>query len=176
MSEEQGLGWRRVLGLGVLVAAFHYLALALLPFVAAGIVAFLVEPAVVMLRRRAGWPHWAAAAAVFVVLVAAGGGLLAATVVSGLPGARKLASDEPRLFHDLARSLVRPPGCNGPWEPTCRQTSLRWKFSGRIPTLPSVDILSNGAPLLLGAAAGAVLFLFLSFYLILSGPELARGA
>ncbi len=158
-----------------LAFALHVLTWVLLPFVLATILSFICEPLIQSLQRRTGQPRWLAGVEVWLILFALGVG---AAVLAGLGLAGQVAhlglsgSDPFRtaLGHLLGAAGVQVFGLH---------LSANQVADGLEAHLKSGLVLGPAArvgSLLLAAVAGAILFAAASFYMMLSGPTLARGA
>ncbi len=175
VSGETSFDWRGAVLLMVVAVALHVLMWVLLPFVLAAIVAFLCQPIVRGLSRRTAMPQWLAGASVWLILFAIGAGIAAGVGVSAIGEVSRLARHGPDLVQD---TLVQLLGANG----------VHVFGVQLIPQEVAAEIKDHiGAGLRLGsmarlgaaaaaAAIGVVLFAALSFYMMLSGPQIGRGA
>lgn len=148
---------------------------ALLPFVVALAIAFVVEPIVGGLQRRFGGRRWAAALVAYLALLAA---FAAAAYWIGSAAAADLGSflrHLPVVMHDLAAAVIGPQGGEFFGQTVTPDTVVRqlgdW-VGGVLGVGAAVKAAALGAALLLG---GFLTLVLLGFFLI-SGPRLASGA
>ncbi len=169
------LDWRTVVVLLALAFVLHVLTWVLLPFVMAAIVSFICEPLVRTLQRWTRQPRWLAAVEVWLVLFALGvgagaaGGFVAARQLShlGLNGADPLRAALGRL---LGPGGVQAFGLHLTADQAA--DSLESHLKSGLLLAPAARL----GGILLAAAASGVLLAAASFYMMLSGPALARGA
>ena len=169
------LDWRTVVVLLALAFALHVLTWVLLPFVMAAILSFICEPLVRSLQRRTRQPRWLAAVEVWLVLFSLG---VAAGVAGGLEAAHQLSRLGLNGSDPLRAALSRLLGPGG-LRVLGLHLSADQAADGLEAHLKSGLLLAPAARLgglLLAAAASGVLFAAASFYMMLSGPTLARGA
>ncbi len=175
LGRRSGLDWRVVVTGLSLAFALHVLTWVLLPFVMAAIVAFICEPLVRALRRRTRAPRWLAGVGVWLVLFAIGA---AALTVAGVTAAGQLSHLGLNGADPLRAALKRLLGAGGVQLFGTRLNADQLA-DGAEAHLRSGLMLAPAArlgSLLLVAGASAILFAAASFYMMLSGGALARGA
>jgi predicted PurR-regulated permease PerM len=167
--------WRVAVMLMVIAVTLHVLSWVLLPFVLAAIVAFLCSPVVDALTRRTGWPSWLAGAGVWLVLFSLGAGVAAAAGVSIAHEVSRLASQGPDLVQD---TLVRLLGADGVQVFGVHLTpdKLAHEIRAHVGHGLKLDSAARIGSVALAAGVGVVVFAALSFYMMVSGPRLVRGA
>ena len=174
-GRRSGFDWRVVVAGLSLAFALHVLTWVLLPFVMAAIVAFICEPLVRGLQRRTRAPRWLAGVGVWLVLVAVGA---AALTAAGMTAAAQLSHLGLNGGDPLRAVLGRLLGRGGVQLFGMRVTADQ-VADGAEAHVRSGLMLAPAArlgSLLLVAGASAVLFAAASFYMMLSGAALARGA
>jgi predicted PurR-regulated permease PerM len=167
--------WRGAVLLVAIAVAFHVLSWVLLPFVLAAILAFLCEPVVRAIERRTGAPRWLAGVGVWVVLFAIGAAIAVGVGVSAVHEVSRLARHGPDLVKDTLVQVLGPKGVEVfgvRLTPDTVDTELK-AHVGRGLQLGSA---ARVAGVVVAAGVGVGLFAALSFYLMLSGPSVARGA
>ncbi len=172
---RDGFDWRIVVVGLSLAFALHVLTWVLLPFVMAAIVAFICEPLVRGLQRRTRAPRWLVGVGVWLVLFALG---VAALAGAGVTAAGQLSHLGLGGGDPLRAALARLLGRGGLQLFGARITADQ-VADGAEAHLRSGLMLAPAArlgSLLLVAGASAVLFAAASFYMMLSGAALARGA
>ncbi len=175
MSGGPRLDWRTAVGLLGLAFALHVLTWVLLPFVMAAIVSFICEPLVRWVQRRTRQPRWLAAVEVWLILFAAGVAIVAAVGLGVAHQVSKLGLNGTDPLRAVLGRLLGPGGVQAfGLHLTANQTAdgLESHLTSGATLAPAGRLGS----ILLVAAASAVLFAAASFYMMLSGPALARGA
>ena len=169
-----GLDWRIAVTLMVVVVALHVLSWVLLPFVLGAVVAFLCEPVLDVLTRRLGAPRWVAGAGLWLVLFAVGAGIFAAAVLSLAREAARLAQHGPNLVRDLLVQALGPDGLQV-FGVQLTPDRIAQELEAHVGAgLKVGSVVKTGIHLMAGAA-GVVMFAAVSFFMILSGPTVARG-
>lgn len=167
--------WRVAVTLAVIVIALHVLKWVLLPFLLAGIVAFLCEPVVRRLACLTKLPRWLMAVGVWLVLVATGMSIaIAASITIGREVSR-LASHGPNLVKDTLVQSLGPGGLRV-FGIQLTPDRIADELKEHVGAGLKLGSATQTGAALLAAVVGLVLFAVLSFYLILSGPQVARGA
>lgn len=163
------------IGFAVLAVAAHELQWALLPFVIAGLLAFVATPLVEQMTALLGCPRAAAAVAVFVAFISI------AAIIGALGGPRLVdelwhfVSELPHIVTILAKNIMgdRTIDLFG------RSMNATQLAQAAIADLRS--LLGHAEPLtILGSVAyaamfGVILVLVLLFYFLVNGPRLMRG-
>jgi predicted PurR-regulated permease PerM len=161
-----------LIALGILLHAIQWI---LLPFVVAGLVAYLCTPAVNWLAARTHTPRALIAVGVFLFVLA----IAALLGLLGLPHLvrqlTRLVTDLQGTFENLTRSIIGDQRVNVFGEPMnaaqlaqAAEASVRGWIgqAGRVFTLSTI---------VSAAMFGMVLTLVLLFYFLVSGPAIARG-
>lgn len=153
----------------------YQISLVLLPFVLAGIVAFICTPIVEWLHRRAGFPRGLASAAVFVLVAAVAGLIGYLAIPSLLTELALLVSNLQTVLETLMTRLLGRAPVQFLGHPTQPAQIADMAVNGLR------DFLQQNGRLLLIASAGiAGLFSFflgwvLLFYFLADGPRIAAG-
>ncbi|HLH11984.1 MAG TPA: AI-2E family transporter [Methylovirgula sp.] len=176
-ARVEGAANRTTLFFVIAVIGFvaHEIQWALLPFVIAGLLAYVCTPLIELLKTRARLPRWAAASAVFLGLV-----ILAAIFSAlGIPPLvrelQHLVVDLPGTFHSLAKTALGGrtitlfgQEMNADQLAAAGAQRVRdWIGAG-----PQIGALGS---ILLAGGFGLILVLVLLFYFLLNGPGLMRG-
>ena len=177
MGEGKGdisFDWRGAVMLMAVAVALHVLAWVLLPFVLAAILAFVCEPVVRGLTRT-GMPRWLCGVCVWLVLFAIGAAIAVGVGVSAVGEVSRLARQGPDLVQNM---LVQVLGRNGVQVFGIHLTpdKLAHELKASVGAGLKLDSAARLASVAVAAGVGAVLFAALSFYMMLSGPKIARGA
>jgi predicted PurR-regulated permease PerM len=167
-------GWPIAAALAVLAIVLYAVRYALLPFVAAAAIAFVLDPLIVGAERVAGSRRWPVAAALYLVLLA---GLAAASYPIGrtvIPQLAHLIADAPNILRHLAVQAFGQQGVTlfdrhyGPSE-------LADAVLGALTKLLGVGAAARLAGTAISVAAGIFLTLVLMPYFMISGPQLVRS-
>ena len=172
---EVSFDWRVAIVLMVIAVALHVLTWVLLPFVLAAIVAFVCEPLIRGLASRTGMPRWLAGASVWLLLFAVGAAIATATGVAMVGEVSRLARHGPDLLRDTLVQLLGPNGVQ-----VLGVQLTPDKVASELKAHVGAGLQPGSATKLgsavVAAGVGVVLFAALSFYMMLSGPQIARGA
>jgi predicted PurR-regulated permease PerM len=168
--------WAVALAVGVALAFLYIVRLAVLPFLIAAAIAYVVEPGNLWLRRRFRLSRRLAALIAYVFVMAGLGGFTywaAATLVADLNSALR---DAPQLLHKFFLELFGGEHVRVlAHELDAAQLSQQMGdalFGGFI----APDQLLKVALYGFGTVTGAVLVVVLIFYFLYDGPQIARGA
>jgi predicted PurR-regulated permease PerM len=168
-------GWPIAAALAVLAIVLYEVRYALLPFVVAAAVAFIVDPLITRARRLTGVPRWAIA----VMLYAA---LLAVLAAVGYPLARtcvtdfaQLVADAPRILRKLAVQAFGPQGVSLFGRNYAPDQMVDGLFA-ELTQIFGVSAAARFAGSGLSVVVGMFLTLVLLPYFLISGRELAHSA
>jgi predicted PurR-regulated permease PerM len=165
---------RLAVAAGALVL-LHLLQWALLPFVLAGILAFLCDPAISALSRRTRAPRWAAALLVFLLVFGALGALAFGVGTGAYAEVRRLMAQGLSPLRDELARLLGPTGAEV-FGARLTADGLIGRLEGLGRRFAAPHALPRLAPALLAATAGLALFLVAALYAMVSGPALVAGA
>lgn len=167
-------GWAIAAVLAVIAVVVYIIRYALLPFVFAIAIAFVIEPLVVRLQRSTGGKRWVSAVLIYLVLLAVILGVtywVGFTAVSDLMGFAKTAPGTVRhLISEVAGQQVAVFGQT--YTPDQIVHDAGHALSGAL----GLGIVAKAAGVGFAAIFGGFLMLVLIAYLMVSGPTLARGA
>jgi predicted PurR-regulated permease PerM len=167
--------WMAILLVILAAVLINQLQWVLLPFVIAGLLAYICTPAIEWFAKRTGLPRALYAVGVFLALLLFASLLAMLGVPSLISGLRNIITD----LHGVVTDAVR--GAIGSAKVTLMGEAMN---AEEIAQAVMVNVRSGladaGRVATLGAAAfatmiGAILTLVLLFYLLLSGPAIARG-
>jgi predicted PurR-regulated permease PerM len=166
--------WPEIAALCGFAVLVHFLSLALLPFVMAAILTFVTDPLINRVAKALRCPRWAAACGVYVAILAALGALAIGVGVTAGRDLVRLGSAGP----DPVGSLIRRAAPQG----GLRILGLRLTAdemsqdaANAIHQALRANALVKIGGAAFAAAAGAVLFLVSTFYMMISTPSLIRN-
>ena len=159
----------------VIAILLHELQWVLLPFVIAGLLAFVCTPVIDFLHRRVGVPRALAAIAIFAVLV----GIVAVIGWLGIP---PLVNETEHLisdFQNIVKSLVEGSVGSGPVV-LFGQSMTSEQVAQKVMAAIRDWLAQPGQATVIGGTAfagafGVLLTLVLLLYFLLSGPRVMRG-
>lgn len=164
--------WGVAVGIILALILVYWLRVVLLPFVAAGAVAYVTTPAVGWASRKFHWKRWIAAMVVFFIIIALMG--LAAFWVEHVivPQFISLSHNAPKMLGALFEKIFRSDHIE----------ILGHRFDANALAAAMVNGLGSwiGGPatVIVDLLAGIMMFflaIFLLAFFLISGPQLARG-
>jgi predicted PurR-regulated permease PerM len=159
----------------VLVVLLEMLRWVLLPFVIAGLTAYLCTPLVEWLAARAHWPRSLVAGAAFAVLTAIAALIGSLGIAFLAPELAGVARDFPDTLEGLARDLIGDQKLSlfgQVMDARELAQAAVGEFAAWVRQMGGLVVLGGFA---IGGAFGVLLTLVLLFYFLQSGPELLRG-
>jgi predicted PurR-regulated permease PerM len=167
--------WPAWAAIGVGAVLLHMLQWALLPFVLAAIVGFITDPAVRWAQRRTRLPRWAVASGLYLVLALGAGGLAGA---AGWAAFKEVSHMAGSGFAPLRAELGEVLGPRGAtlFGQTVTADSIGDFLQAQARRFLNAAFLVRAGRPAFEAGIGVVLLVFLAFYVMVSGPKLARGA
>jgi predicted PurR-regulated permease PerM len=168
-------GWPIAAALAVAAVMLYAIRYALLPFVFAIAIAFVVDPVVVWLERHGNIRRWMAATCVFVLVAGALVAFvywLASELVADAAAVMRQGNE---TATQLITRLIGPDGVTlfgREYAPRAIVSSAAHAVAGLLGTHVFVDLVGAG----LAAFFGLFLLLVLVLYFLISGPRLAAGA
>lgn len=176
-SRSTSSGWGVAVAIAVALALAYMLRYVLLPFVAAGALAYVARPLITLLRQRAGMPRPAAAMVAFLLLMAILAGLAYGAESILAPQLGDMLNNSQRMVEGLLDHIFQ--------QFNLRNTVLfGQRLDARDAAGKFVDVIKQaaGANLLvaigggIGALMGAVMTLVLFAFIVFTGPQLAAGS
>ena len=167
--------WPTWAAVGVGAVLLHVLQFALLPFVLAAIVGFVTDPPIRFLQARTRLPRWAVASGLYLLLATALGGLTLGVGWSAFRQLSHMAAAGPGPLHSDLEQVLGRKGVTLFGQPVTADTVTSFAQEQAHRFLNAATLTRASRPALEGLV-GAVLLVFLSFYAMVSGPKLARGA
>jgi predicted PurR-regulated permease PerM len=167
--------WALVATLAVVGVVVYLLRDALLPFVFAAAVAFVFDPVVGWLMRRARAPRWAAAGVVFVALLGVGGGAGCWAVRLAAPDVERVVADAPGIARRTAAEVVGRDGVRAfgrTWTPRELSDAAGHAVEHLVESGRALELAATGA----AAVFGVILTIVLTLYFLIGGPRLLHGA
>jgi predicted PurR-regulated permease PerM len=167
-------GWALAAVFSVIAIILYQVRAALLPFVFAAAIAFVVDPVIRALQRRLGSPRWAAAVLVYLAILAVLGGAGYWIARSVGPDLMQVAAHIPEILRRFLTKFLGPKGLA-----VAGHTYTPDQIVGEMGTQAAAMLGSGALGKVLGMAAsavfGGVMLLVLMPYLMISGPRLAAG-
>lgn len=162
----------------LLVAAaivLYAIRLILLPFVIAGLLAYLCTPVLEGLTRRNRMPRSFWAAALFTVIVAAAAGLAWSSMSSLWPEGAGVVFDAQGTIERLFRAMIGPGAINVLGHSMDAAALAQAAVGGVLAWAKQSGVIVGLGSLAIGSIFGLFLTLVLLFYFLLSGPAILRG-
>lgn len=167
------------LGLGLALAAaallVHLLQWALLPFALAAVLAFLTDPLVEVLSRRAKAPRWICALLVFIGVFLVLGILLGVSLAEAAAAGLHLAERGPGPLKGVLTKVLGPGGITL-FGTTLTPDGITGALASGIAGLLTPKGALVVARPLLAILVGVVLLVFATLYAMLTGRGLLKGA
>lgn len=168
-------GWPIAIAIGIAAMLLYVVRYALLPFVLAIVIGFVLDPLIRLLRRHLGWPRWVVAMLLYLLLLAivAGAGWWGGGIIAKEAG--YLATSGPDILRNLFQELLGPNGRElfgrHLTADEATQAVVQW-----IKDLLGVQVIALAAAIGIGTILGVFLTFVLIAYFMISGPRLAEGA
>lgn len=168
-------GWPIAIAIGIAALLLYVVRYALLPFVVAIVVGFVLDPLVHLLRHRLGWPRWIVATLLYLLLLAivGGAGWLGGRIIAN--EVSYLASSWPDILHNLFQEVLGPNG-RDVFGRHLTADELTQAVAQWVKALLGAQVIAMAAAVGLGTILGIFLTFVLIAYFLISGPRLAEGA
>ena len=170
------ISWPVVIAVGIGLVLTYWLRYVLLPFVAAGALAYVARPLVHGLHRKFHWPRWLAALVPFAIFTALLGGIAYSVADRVIPQLTQMVNNTQALIEGFLQHIFTKFGIENTMvfgqKLTAQDTAKG--LLDRLKTLASENALvaiGGGFGLIMGAVLTFVLFAFFLF----TGPSLAAG-
>lgn len=167
-------GWALFAVFVILALLLYQIRVALLPFVFAVAVAFVVEPVITALQRRLGTPRWVPAVLVYLAILAILGGAGYWAAYTAGPDLMKVVAHAPQILRHFLTQFLGKKGiavAGRTYTPDQIIKQAGAMAAGMIGTGVLGKVLGMAA----SAVFGGVLLLVLMPYFMISGPRLAAG-
>lgn len=174
-SADERRVWPVWTAVGIAAILLHVLQWELLPFVLAAIVGFITDPLIRWAGGRTGLPRWAVASGLYGLLFGGAGGLALAVGLVAYQDLSGLAGSGPGPLRSELQDVLGPRGVTLFGQPVTAETVVGF-LQGEAHRLFTANALLQAGRPAFGAGIGLVLLVFLVFYMMVSGPTLARGA
>jgi predicted PurR-regulated permease PerM len=168
-------GWPIAATLAVVAICVYAIRYALLPFVFAIAIAFVVDPAIVALSRRTRGHRWPGAILVYVAVVAVLGGAGYWVVRTAISDLLTLAKAGPQMAEGMLSGFFGPSGIDmfgHTYTPHEIVQQAENGISGVVGFGAGLHVVGIGV----AAVMGVFLLLVLMPYFMISGPRLAAGS
>ena len=168
-------GWAIAAVLAVLAVLLYEIRIALLPFVFAIAVAFVLEPVIQTLQRRLGSPRWPIAAALYLLLlmVLAAAGYWVGT--SAVPAVMHIVARAPDILRHFLGEIMGNKGITI-FGQTYTADKVVAALGGMMAGMAGVTALERAVGLVASVVFGTFLTLVLMPYFMISAPRLAAGS
>ena len=168
-------GWAIAAVLTVIAVLLYQIRIALLPFIFALAVAFVLDPLIRMLQRRLAAPRWPVAAALYIVILLILGGAGYWIGTTALPDLEHVVATAPQILHHFlgeltaGRSIIL-------FGESYTPDRLVQAIGGALKGIASLAVVESAAGLAGSLIFGTFLTLVLMPYLMISAPRLAAGS
>ena len=168
-------GWAIAAVLAVLALLLYEIRIALLPFVFAVAVAFVMDPLIISIQQRLGSPRWPVATMLYVFILAILGG---ATYWIGTTAVGDLMQITARAPEILRRFIGEAIGSEGVtfFGQTYTPDDLVQALVREVQGIIGLTVVERAAGLAISVLFGTFLTLVLMPYLMISAPRLAAGS
>ena len=168
-------GWAIAAVLAVLAVLLYEIRIALLPFVFAIAVAFVLDPVIKRLQRRLGSPRWPIAAALYLLLlmVLAAAGYWVFT--SAVPAMMHIIAAAPNILRHFLGEIMGNKGITI-FGQTYTADKVVAALGGMMAGMVGVTALERAVGLVASIVFGTFLTLVLMPYFMISAPRLAAGS
>jgi predicted PurR-regulated permease PerM len=158
-----------------LVIFLYFIKSILLPFILAGIVAYICTPFLDRLSKRLRWPRLLLAVILFLIIVAIGGTLVTFAVQRVTAEAKAMIAELPTMIDNFAHQALG----DQPLHMFGQTLDAHQIAQSALERLRDLLGQTEGLALLTGyslaTVMGAFLTVVLLFYFLVSGPRVARG-
>jgi predicted PurR-regulated permease PerM len=168
-------GWAIAAVLAVLAVLLYEIRIALLPFVFAIAVAFVLDPLIKGLQQRLGSPRWPIAAGLYVVILALLGGAGYWIGTNAVPDAVHIVARAPDILRHFLGEIIGNKGVTI-FGQTYTPDKVVTALGGTVAGMAGVTALERVVGLAVSAIFGTSLTLVLMPYFMISAPRLAAGA
>ena len=168
-------GWAIAAVLAVIAVLLYEIRIALLPFIFALAVAFVLDPLIKLLQRRLAAPRWVVAAVLYIlilVVLAAAGYWIGMTA---LPDLEHVVATAPQILRHFLGELMGGKSLTLFGE-SYTPDKLVQSISGALRGMASLAVVEGAAGLAVSLIFGTFLTLVLMPYLMISAPRLAAGS
>jgi predicted PurR-regulated permease PerM len=167
-------GWAIAAVLAVLAVLLYEIRIALLPFVFAIAVAFVLEPVIQTVQRRLGSPRWPIAVALYLLLLM----LLAAAgywvSTSAVPAVMHIVAQAPDILRHFLGEILGDQGITI-FGQTYTADKVVAALGGIMAGMAGISAVERAVGLALSVIFGTFLTLVLMPYFMISAPRLAAG-
>jgi predicted PurR-regulated permease PerM len=167
-------GWAIAAVLAVLAVLLYQIRIALLPFIFAVAVAFVLDPLIIRLQRRLAVPRWPVAAALYVLVLAVLGAVAYGIGATAARSAAHLVAGAPDILRHFFGELIGGKGVTllgQGYTPDKLVLALGQALKGAV----GLGAIGQAVGVAASVIFGAVLTLVLMPYFMISGPRLASG-
>jgi predicted PurR-regulated permease PerM len=167
-------GWALFAACVIIAALLYEIRIALLPFVFAVAVAFVMDPVIKALQRRFRIPRWVPAVLVYFAILAILGGAGYWVAQSAAPDLMRVLAGAPQILRHFLTEIIGKKGID-----IAGHTYTPGQIIKQVEAAGAAMLGTGALGQLLSMAAsfifGSVLLLVLMPYFLISGPRLAAG-
>jgi predicted PurR-regulated permease PerM len=168
-------GWAIAAVLAVIAVLLYEIRIALLPFIFALAVAFVVDPLIKTFQRRLGAPRWIVAAVLYVLILLILGGAVYLIGRTALPDLEHVVATTPQILRRFLSELMGDRSVTLFGE-SYTPDKLVQAIGGSLKGVASLTAVESAAGLAVSLIFGTFLTLVLMPYLMISAPRLAAGS
>jgi predicted PurR-regulated permease PerM len=168
-------GWAIAAVLAVLAVLLYEIRIALLPFVFAIAVAFVLDPLIKSLQRRFGSPRWPVAAGLYLMILALLGGVGYWVGTSAVPDVMHIVARAPDILRHFLGEIMGDKGIMI-FGQTYTADKVVAALGGMLAGMAGVTAVENVVGLAASVIFGTFLTLVLMPYFMISAPRLAAGS
>jgi predicted PurR-regulated permease PerM len=168
-------GWAIAAVLAVIAVLLYEIRIALLPFIFALAVAFVVDPLIRALQRRLAAPRWVVAAVLYILILLILGGAGYLIGRTALPDLEHVVATAPQILRNFLSELMRGKTLTLFGE-SYTPDKLVQSIGGALKGMASLTVVESAAGLGVSLIFGTFLTLVLMPYLMISAPRLAAGS
>lgn len=168
-------GWAIAAVLAVLAVLLYQIRIALLPFVFAVAVAFVLDPLIRTLQQRLGFPRWPIAAILYVLILGMLGGAGYWIGTSAVPDLMHVVARAPQILRHFLGELIGSEGITL-FGQTYTPEKIVNALGGAVAGMIGLTAVERVAGLAVSIVFGGFLTLVLMPYFMISAPRLSAGA
>lgn len=168
-------GWAIAAVLAVIAVLLYEIRIALLPFVFAVAVAFVLDPLIKTLQQRLRSPRWPIAAALYVMILAILGGAGYWVGTTAVPDLFEVVARAPEILRHFLNELIGSKGITI-FGQTYTPDKLVEAAGGALQGMIGLTAVESAAGLAFSFIFGTFLTLVLMPYIMISAPRLAAGS
>lgn len=167
-------GWALFAACVIIAALLYEVRIALLPFVFAVAIAFVMDPVIRVLQRRFRSPRWVPAVLVYLAILAILGGAAYWIALTAAPDLMRVLANAPGILRHLLTEFIGKKGIDVAGH-TYTPDQIIKEVSAMAAGMLGTGVLGQVLSMAASFVFGSVLLLVLMPYFLISGPRLAAG-